>query len=255
MFGKKKTDGDGEPVKRRPRTPKTSHLYIDKEEMMDELNAYKDTGVISEKLGDMFLKLAIRYTSKPNLSGYTYRDDMIASATSRMVEQIGKFNVDHPARNPFAYFTMLTYRQVITYIAKEHRYTGIKKSVRHKLWTEFGEDYDVDIDNSGEVDKFMEYTNTLPDSADNFKEDAPDTKDGNDIEKAHTELKELLKEDLTDTEVEVINESFNNEDDSDYVPMDVEDLMKYHQRELISELDLEIEYEDRYYAEHGKYPE
>jgi DNA-directed RNA polymerase specialized sigma24 family protein len=182
MFKKKTTDGDTTPVKRRPRTPKTSHLYIDKEEMMDELQHYKETEEITDKLGSMFLKLAIRYTSKPNLSGYTYRDDMIASAVSRMVEQIGKFNVDHPARNPFAYFTMLTYRQVITYIAKEHRYTGIKKSVRSKLWAEFGEDYDVDIDQVKENDRFMDYVADLPDTAENF------------VERVMGELEELKEE-------------------------------------------------------------
>lgn len=212
MFGKKR-DKNSKPVKRRARTPKTSHLYIDKEEMMDELCAYRDTGVISDKLGDMFLKLAIRYTSKPNLSGYTYRDDMIASATSRMVEQIDKFDVDHPARNPFAYFTMLTYRQVITYIAKEHRYTGIKNSVRDKLWTEFGEEYSIS-DETSASDGFLDYVDNIPDTADKFTEAVKNELDDIVIEHAR-ELQEYqhnehLKEHTGQT-VEDIHEEFRRQ--------------------------------------------
>jgi heat shock protein HspQ len=203
MFKKKKTDGEP-PVKRRPRTPKSSHLYIDKEEMMDELQYYKETEIITDKLGSMFLKLAIRYTSKPNLSGYTYRDDMIASAVSRMVEQIGKFDVDHPARNPFAYFTMLTYRQVITYIAKEHRYTGIKKSVRSKLWAEFGEDYDVDIEQAKEHDKFMDYVDDIPSTAENFVEKVMEELD--ELKNADLAEENLTEEEIDHFEVKTVDE-------------------------------------------------
>lgn len=221
MFGKKR-DKNAKPVKRRARTPKTSHLYIDKEEMMDELCAYRDTGIISDKLGDMFLKLAIRYTSKPNLSGYTYRDDMIASATSRMVEQIDKFDVDHPARNPFAYFTMLTYRQVITYIAKEHRYTGIKNSVRDKLWTEFGDEYDIQ-DESSSDDGFLDYVDNIPDTAEKFIEDVKTELDEIVIEHAselyeyhrNEYLKEGIGQTVADIEKEFRQQAMELEDDED----------------------------------------
>lgn len=39
--------------------------------------AYHKTGIISEKLGGFFLKLAKRYTSKASFFNYTYRDEMI----------------------------------------------------------------------------------------------------------------------------------------------------------------------------------
>ena len=69
MFGRKR-DKDAEPVKRRPRTPKTSHLYIDKEEMMDELCKYKETGeIISYKYSNTLIKVT------KNLRHKTYELD------------------------------------------------------------------------------------------------------------------------------------------------------------------------------------
>ena len=129
--------------RKRTRTKKGSALYIDGAEMMTELEKYNETGEISEKLGEMFLKLATRYTSKPNFMGYSYRDEMIADCVLRMISQIHKFDVTHPARNPFSYFTQICYHQCLTTRYKEIRQDDIKKNVRQKLWTEVCESENI----------------------------------------------------------------------------------------------------------------
>jgi DNA-directed RNA polymerase specialized sigma24 family protein len=133
---------------RRKRTKKGTELYIDKNEMMDELLHYNKTGEISEKLGAMFLKLAIRYTSKPNLSGYSYREEFIGSGVLRMISQIDKFDVDHPSKNPFAYFTQVIHNETMGILNREKRQRDIKADLRDKLWSEVASDQGLD-DNSG----------------------------------------------------------------------------------------------------------
>jgi len=141
--------------RKRIRTKKGSELYIDSKEMMEELIHYNSTieydkdgeivrsGEITENLGGMFLKLARRYTSKPNFVGYSFRDEMISESVYRMVSQIAKFDVDHPAKNPFAYFTQICYHQCLTMINKENRQSEIKDNIRAKLWDEVCEQEDM----------------------------------------------------------------------------------------------------------------
>ena len=142
--------------RKRIRTKKGSELYIDSKEMMQELVHYNNTlkydedgepiehsGEITEKLGEMFLKLARRYTSKPNFVGYSFRDEMISESVYRMISQIDKFDVHHPSKNPFAYFTQICYHQVLTMINKEKRQTEIKDNIRAKLWDEVCEEEQI----------------------------------------------------------------------------------------------------------------
>lgn len=129
--------------RKRIRTKKGSANYIDSSQMMQELVDYNNTGVISEDLGRMFLKLARRYTSKPNFVGYSYRDEMISESVYRMISQIAKFDVTHPSRNPFAYFTQICYHQVLTMINKEKRQKEIKDNIRSKIWDEVCEEENI----------------------------------------------------------------------------------------------------------------
>lgn len=110
--------------------------YLNKAEMMKELVSYNETGEISNTLGAMFMKIAERYTSRRNLSGYSYREDMISEAVTRMVSQIDKFDINHPAANPFAYFTQVAHNQILALLNKEKRQRDIKANLREKLWSE-----------------------------------------------------------------------------------------------------------------------
>tara|TARA_R110002020_G_scaffold90534_27_gene220511 strand:+ start:497 stop:991 length:495 start_codon:yes stop_codon:yes gene_type:complete len=133
--------------KRRKKTKKGTELYIDKNEMMEELVRYNTDGVISEKLGSMFLKLAIRYTSKPNLSGYSYREEFIGTGVLRMISQIDKFDVDHPSKNPFAYFTQVVHNETMGILNREKRQRDIKENLREKLWDEVNFEEGLDDSN------------------------------------------------------------------------------------------------------------
>jgi len=87
----------------------------------------------------MFLKIAIRYTSLPKFVGYSYRDEMISVSVLRMVDQVHKFDVNHAARNPFAYFTMIAYHCALSVLKKEQKYSDLKSDLRDKVWDEICE--------------------------------------------------------------------------------------------------------------------
>lgn len=100
--------------------------YVTKVEMLEELREYRRSGIISERLGWMFMELARRHSTKGNFLSYTYRDDMISEAVFRMVSQIDKFNPDHPKANPFWYFSVTAKRQFLNFIKAEKKFSSMK---------------------------------------------------------------------------------------------------------------------------------
>lgn len=82
----------------------------------------KEAPRISKYIGECFYQLATRIATKPNFSGYTYKEDMILDAVERCVTYIGSFNPD-VTRNPFAYFTRVVYNAFINRIKVERRDT------------------------------------------------------------------------------------------------------------------------------------
>lgn len=109
--------------------PTVSREYCNKQVMLRELRKYKATGIISEELGSMFMLIAQRYSKKSWYSGYTEISDFVNAAVLRMVEQIDKFNPDHPKANPFAYFTQLTHRKFQSEKKKFVKYLNTKKAL------------------------------------------------------------------------------------------------------------------------------
>ena len=93
-----------------------SNQYCSKKEMLAELVKYKETGVISEELGKMFLDIATKIANKSSYYNYTEKEDWIGDIILRMLEQIDKFDVTHPKANPFGYFSLLAYRKIWTSI-------------------------------------------------------------------------------------------------------------------------------------------
>lgn len=64
----------------------------------------KDHGQITDKLARMYIKLCEKYAMKYNWRGYTYRDEMQASAILQLTYVGLRFN-ESKSQNPFAYYT------------------------------------------------------------------------------------------------------------------------------------------------------
>lgn len=100
--------------------------YINNKNLLKELKIYLETDVQTEKLGDMLLLLAKRYSYRGNFAGYTYKDDMICEAVLTCLKYMHNFdlNVEYP--NPFAYFSKIIHNSFLNYIRKQKKHSEIK---------------------------------------------------------------------------------------------------------------------------------
>lgn len=71
---------------------------------MDNGYFSKDHGQITNKLANIYMKLCEKYSMKYNWRGYTYRDEMEASAVLQLTYVGLRFN-EAKSSNPFAYYT------------------------------------------------------------------------------------------------------------------------------------------------------
>jgi hypothetical protein len=108
--------------------------YVDKVEMTNELRSYKKTGVMSEKLGKMFLDIANNYLrSQSCFHNYTELDDFIGDSILRMVSQAEKFDTERKNSNPYFYFTLVAHRRTIAAIKQYNRGLNFKKAMADSL--------------------------------------------------------------------------------------------------------------------------
>lgn len=131
---------------------KRGEYYIDPADLEKEIRKYKETGIQSEKLGKFLIKLANRFASRPNFSGYSYKDEFISDAIYRMVDQMDKIDLDHPQCNPFAYLTQTCYNVFIARINKEKKYTATKNALKDYYFNELEETENITFKRNPEDD-------------------------------------------------------------------------------------------------------
>lgn len=111
--------------KRNMKDIKKSKDYLSNKEMYQEVIECQKEGKMSDKLGKMFILLAERYSTKPNFSGYSYRDEMVSNAILACCQAFMKFNPDKGS-NTFAYFTSVIHNAFIQILNKERRNQEIR---------------------------------------------------------------------------------------------------------------------------------
>lgn len=169
--------------------------YVNGRELHDELCIYHelykqslidktDKPLISEKLGHAFLQIATRMMSRPNFSGYTYKDDMISDALIQCISKVHTYdpsraNIDSPSG--FGWSSQLIWNSAIGRIKKEQHQCSIKaRLIRDKMSSEFvqhGVDSSTDGDNSfveflKDVDAYVDYNELREENA---KKDIPNS--------------------------------------------------------------------------------
>lgn len=114
---------------------KTAH-YVDNKKFYEALVEYKQSiedakangqpkPMVSNYIGECFLKIATHLSYKANFINYTYKDDMISDGIENCLTAVEKFD---PARstNPFAYYTQIIYFAFIRRIQKEKKQQATK---------------------------------------------------------------------------------------------------------------------------------
>ena len=147
---------------------KRSDHYVNNKELLEAMVVYrnkcaiaKEKGLepplISNYLGDCFLKIATHLSYKPNFVNYMFREDMIGDGIENCVQYIHNFNPEK-STNPFAYFTQIIYYAFLRRIQKEKKQLEIKTKIIEK--TGFDQVMVVEEGSSGSASDY----NTIKDN-------------------------------------------------------------------------------------------
>ena len=142
------------------RSTKNAH-YVDNEKFLKELITHKqnvehaklnnlEKPIVSNYLGECFLKIATHLSYKANFINYTYRDDMISDGIENCLIAAEKFDPSKSS-NPFAYYTQIIYFAFVRRIQKEKKQQDTKYKMLQNL------DIDQLISNSEGNDDYVNY--------------------------------------------------------------------------------------------------
>ena len=144
-----------------------SKHYINNKTFYEEMKKFKaacaeakangtEPPIIPRYIGECFLQICNKLSTKPNFVGYTYRDEMISDAIENCVMSVYGFDPDKSA-NPFAYFTQISWNAFIRRIGKEKKQQYIKhKNFHQSMLFHSGEEGMQPDENSYEVIKSFE---------------------------------------------------------------------------------------------------
>ena len=118
---------------------KVKRNYVNNPEFLEAIIKYKkdcaeaedqgdDEPRIPNYIGECIYKIATRLASKPNFSGYQYKDDMISDGLENAIQALGNFDPEKSS-NPFAYFTQIIWYAFLRRIEKEKKQLYIKHKV------------------------------------------------------------------------------------------------------------------------------
>jgi len=112
------------------------NYYINNAQFCDLLKEYKADCLeaencdlplprIPEKIGEAFLLIVTRLSSRGNFSGYTYKEEMVGDAIENCIVAAHNFDPSK-SQNPFAYFTQIAWYAFLRRIEKEKKQTYVK---------------------------------------------------------------------------------------------------------------------------------
>lgn len=143
--------------------------YINNEDFLNALLEYKNKSTIAKNnnestpkvpnyIGECFLKIAENLTNHRYFIGYTqsFKDEMISDAVLNCLSYFRNFDVEK-SKNPFSYFTQITYYAFRRRIIKEKKMLYIK----YKATQQFGilDEGDLLEDENGNYKQFELYDN------------------------------------------------------------------------------------------------
>ena len=140
---------------------------------------------VPDYIGACIFQIGTRLATKPNFSGYSYKDDMISDGIENCLLYINNFNPEK-SQNPFAYFTQIIWYAFLRRIAKEKKQMYIRfKSSQHMIAS--GGTYTGD---GGDI-----HLNTAAEYMNDFVQDFEDKLQRDKDKKKETETAKKLEED------------------------------------------------------------
>jgi hypothetical protein len=113
--------------------------YVNNKEFLKAIVDYKklcleaencgdDLPQIPNYIGECLYEISNRLATKPNFSGYTYKDEMINDGLENAIQALNNFDPEK-SNNPFAYFTQIIWYAFLRRIDKEKK----QMYIRHKV--------------------------------------------------------------------------------------------------------------------------
>ena len=110
--------------------------YVNNKDLLEALINYQkdcreaedqgeETPRVPDYIGTCIFQIATRLATKPNFSGYSYKEDMISDGIENCLQYIHNFNPDK-SQNPFAYFTQIIWYAFLRRIQKEKKQMYIR---------------------------------------------------------------------------------------------------------------------------------
>ena len=130
--------------------------YIDRNELHSEMKAYKDTGVISERLGQFFITMTYHILGHSNFRNYTQdvREEMKSHALLLLVKH--SHNCDayqRDARQVFNYLSTVIFNAFKQTLQKYYKHMNLKRELERQYLDLMQSIYGVKI-NSEFLDNF-----------------------------------------------------------------------------------------------------
>lgn len=149
-------------------------------------DAGDDRPRVPDYIGTCIFQIGTRLATKPNFSGYSYKEDMISDGIENCLLYINNFNPEKSS-NPFAYFTQIIWYAFLRRIAKEKKQMYIRfKSSQHMIatgGTYTGDGVDLNL-------------NTSADYMNDFVRDFEDKLAKDKAKKKETEASKKLEEEV-----------------------------------------------------------
>ena len=182
--------------------------YVNNPEFLECIVKYKndikeaeecgdDKPPIPNYIGECIYKIATRLASKPNFSGYSYKDDMISDGLENAIQALGNFDPEKSS-NPFAYFTQIIWYAFLRRIDKEKKQLYIKHKVVENsvvLGTAITKDDSGDAGDAAYIDLNNEY---MSDFVTSYEKRMQDKKEQQKIQKEKKGLEKFVEDDEDD---------------------------------------------------------
>mgnify|MGYP003314670804 CR=1 FL=1 len=142
-----------------------------KEKCKDAEEAGDESPQITNYIGSCFLKIANGLSYRPNFINYTYKQEMISDGIENCLTYMDNFD-PAKSKNPFAYFTQITYYAFIRRIQKEKRQMETKFKYIKSL--DIDQILEQSADGSEHSNDYLSYMRGMIEQAeaDNAKADA-----------------------------------------------------------------------------------
>ena len=127
---------------------KQRNNYIDRDRLHQLMREYKDTGIISEELGEMFMIMTDHILGHSNFRNYTQaiREEMKSHALLLLVKYSHNCDAyERDARQVFNYLTTIIFNACKQTLQKYYKQQNLKRDLEQRYIDMLAQEYGVNI--------------------------------------------------------------------------------------------------------------